>query len=150
MTCVRIDFLVGLPYWKILLILPFYGKKVQTMFINNSTNINKANIHISSWLVEKKKEDNSDGERFLLKNGPMAPSSKFQWAIQKINGHFINPMSHSLHAFFGFESCATDCHCIFLANFYKTFYFQLITARAKVFPIPVYIYGVQTLHFRFQ
>ena len=29
----------------------------------------------------------SDSERFLL-NGPMAPSSKFQWAIQKINGPY--------------------------------------------------------------
>jgi hypothetical protein len=32
-------------------------------------------------------------------------------------GHIINPMGHSLHAFFGF-SCATDCHCIFLASFH--------------------------------
>ena len=29
----------------------------------------------------------SDRERFLL-NGPMVPSSKFQWAIQKINGPY--------------------------------------------------------------
>jgi hypothetical protein len=45
------------------------------MFINNSTNINKANIHISSWLVEKKK-DNSDGERFLLKKWAHGPFLK--------------------------------------------------------------------------
>ena len=32
----------------------------------------------------------SDRERFLL-NGPMAPSSKFQWAIQKINGSYQKP-----------------------------------------------------------
>jgi len=30
------------------------------------------------------------GKDFLL-NGPMAPSSKFQWAIQKINGPYHKP-----------------------------------------------------------
>ena len=121
MTCVRIDFLVvGLPFWKILLILPFYGKKVQIMFINNSTNINKANIHISSWLVEKKKRQQWWGKIFTKKMGPWPLPQNFNGPFRKLMGHIINPMSHSLHAFFGF-SCATDFHCIFLASFHTHF-----------------------------
>jgi hypothetical protein len=46
----------------------------------------------------------SDRERFLL-NGPMAPSSKFQWAIQKMNGPYHKPNGHSLHAFFVEKVC---------------------------------------------
>jgi hypothetical protein len=68
----------------------------------------------------------------------MAPSSQnFNGPFRKLMGLIINPMGYSLHAFFGFESCVTDCHCIFLASFhtqlYKTFYFHLSKTRAKVF-----------------
>ena len=33
-----------------------YEKKVETMMINNSTNINKTNNHISPQIMEQKKE----------------------------------------------------------------------------------------------
>ena len=73
--------------------------------------------HVQTRTFQQFEECDSDRERFLL-NGPMAPSSKFQWAIQKINGPYHKPNGHSLHAYFSFESCATDCHCIFLASFH--------------------------------
>jgi hypothetical protein len=44
----------------------------------------------SDSLIEENSKTCSDRERFLL-NGPMAPSSKFQWAIQKINGPYHKP-----------------------------------------------------------
>jgi hypothetical protein len=92
----------------------------------------------------------SDRERFLL-NGPWPLPQNFNGPFRKLMGNIINPMGHSLHAFFGFESCATNCHCIFLSyTLYKTFYLHLSKARAKVFPKPVYIYGVRTFHFGFQ
>ena len=95
----------------------------------------------------------SDRERFLL-NGPMAPSSKFQWAIQKINGPFHKPNGPSFTCIFRFWKLCNwlslyfSCQLSYTLN--KTFYFHLSKASAKVFPKPVYIYGVRTFHFRFQ
>jgi hypothetical protein len=40
--------------------------------------------------TESERSEKLDNERVLL-NGPMAPSSKFQWAIQKINGPYHKP-----------------------------------------------------------
>jgi hypothetical protein len=50
--------------------------------------------------------------------GPWPLPQNFNGPFRKLMGHIINPMGHSLHAFFGCESCATDCHCIFLASFH--------------------------------
>jgi hypothetical protein len=40
--------------------------------------------------------------------GPWPLPQNFNGPFRKLMGHIINPMGHSLHAFFGFESCATE------------------------------------------
>ena len=91
----------------------------------------------------------SDRERFLL-NGSMAPSSKFQWTIQKINGPHHKPNGPFFTCIFSVLKAVQQIVIVFfLPAFIHTFYFHLSKARAKVFPKPVYIYGVWTFHFRF-
>ena len=67
----------------------------------------------------------------------MGLPQNFNGTFRKLMGHIINPMGHSLHAFFGFESCATRLSLYFSCQLsytlYKTFYFHLSKARAKVF-----------------
>ena len=67
--------------------------------------------------------------------GPWPLPQNFNGPFRKLMGHMINPMGHSLHAFFCFESCATDCHCIFLASFHTHFtkHFILVKPGPKFF-----------------
>ena len=88
----------------------------------------------------------SDRERFLL-NGPMALPQNFNGPYLKPNGPFFTcifrfwKLCNRLSLYFS---------CQLSYTLYKTFYFHLSKARAKVIPKPVYIYGVRTFHFRFQ
>jgi hypothetical protein len=67
----------------------------------------------------------------------MAPSSKFQWAIQKINGPYHKPNGPFFTCIFRFWKLCNQLSLYFSCQLsytlYKTFYFHLSKARAKVF-----------------
>ena len=73
--------------------------------------------------------NSSDRERFLL-NGPMAPSSKFQWAIQKINEPYHIPNGPFLT-------------CIF-------WFLKVVQPIVIVFFLPAFIHTLQNILFSFK
>ena len=103
--------------------------------------------------IQKRDVSRVIGIDFLL-NGPMAPSTKFQWVIQKMNGPYHKPNGSFFTCISRFWKLCNRLSLYFSCQFsytlYKTFYFHLSKARAKVFPKAVYIYDVRTFHFRFQ
>jgi hypothetical protein len=77
----------------------------------------------------ERRQERRFNRKGVVKMGPWPLPQNFNGPFRKLMGHIKNPMGHSLHAFLGFESCATDCHCIFLASFHTHFTKHLISFK---------------------